>query len=132
MKAQTNFTDLGFVRVAAVSPELVLGDPLANAERMAAHVRALALDHVSLVLFPELALTGYTCEDLFFSADLHRHTRAGLRTLAAAAQGVVCVVGAPWFTADGRLLNCAVVLAEGAVKGMVPKTAQPNYGEFYE
>jgi NAD+ synthase (glutamine-hydrolysing) len=132
MKAQLNYADLGFVRVAAVSPELVLADPLANAERAAAHVRALALDHVSLVLFPELSLTGYTCEDLFFSADLHRRTRQALLELAGAAKGVVCVVGAPWFTNDGRLLNCAVVLAGGTVKGMVPKSAQPNYGEFYE
>ena len=132
MKAPINYADLGFVRVAAVAPELVLADPLANAERIAAHVRSLAQDNVSLVLFPELSLTGYTCEDLFFSADLHRRTRQALVALAAAAKGVVCVVGAPWASADGRLLNCAVVLAEGSVKGMVPKTAQPNYGEFYE
>ncbi|MFU8817316.1 MAG: NAD(+) synthase [Pseudomonadales bacterium] len=132
MKAPTNYADLGFVRVAAVAPELILAEPLANAERIADHLRALARDDVSLALFPELSLTGYTCEDLFFSADLHRHTRQALMTLAAAAKGMVCVVGAPWASADGRLLNCAVVLAEGTVKGMVPKTAQPNYGEFYE
>jgi len=132
MKPQANYADFGFVRVAAVMPELVLADPLANAERMAAHVRSLALDHVSLVLFPELSLTGYTCEDLFFAADLHQRCREGLVALAAAARGVVCVVGAPWFTSDGRLLNCAVVLSDGMVRGMVPKTAQPNYGEFYE
>jgi predicted amidohydrolase len=60
------------VRVAAVAPELALADPAANAERIAAHLRTLAADNVSLALFPELCLTGYSCEDLFFNDDLHR------------------------------------------------------------
>src|SRR6056297_3482708 len=119
-------------RVAAVAPALVLADPVSNAERMAAHLRTLARENVSVVLFPELSLTGYSCEDLFFTADLHRRTREGLILLAAASKGLVCVTGAPWLTADGRLLNCAVVLAGGTVRGMVPKSVQPNYGEFYE
>ncbi len=128
----TNYAELGFVRVAAVAPELILADPLANAERIAGHLRSLARDNVSLALFPELCLTGYSCEDLFFSADLHRRTRRALAVLAAATKGLVCIVGAPWQLGDGRLLNCAVVLGGGTVKGMVPKTVQPNHGEYYE
>lgn len=127
-----DFAKLGFVRIAAVAPELVLADPVANAERIGGHLRDLARDGVAVALFPELCLTGYSCEDLFFSSDLHRRTRAALITVAAAARSLVCVVGAPWRTGDGRLLNCAVVLADGRVQGMVPKTVQPNYGEFYE
>ncbi len=128
----TNYAELGFVRVAAVAPELVLADPLANAERIASHLRSLGRDNVSLALFPELCLTGYSCEDLFFSGDLHHRTRRALAALAAATKGLVCVVGAPWQIDDGRLLNCAVVLGGGTVKGMVPKTVQPNHGEYYE
>ncbi|MFW6092560.1 MAG: NAD(+) synthase [Pseudomonadota bacterium] len=123
---------LGFLRVAAVTPELALADPATNAERIAGHLRALAAENVSLVLFPELALTGYSCEDLFFDADLHQRTRRALATLAAAAENVMCVVGLPWQCADGRLLNCAAVLAGGAVQGLVPKSFQPNYSEYYE
>jgi NAD+ synthase (glutamine-hydrolysing) len=132
MTAAANFADLGFVRVAAVAPELALADPVRNAERIAAHLRTLSRDHVGLVLFPELCLTGYSCEDLFFSSGLHHRVREALLQLAPATRGLACVVGAPWVSGDGRLLNCAVVLAGGAVKGMVPKTVQPNYGEFYE
>lgn len=127
-----DYSQLGFVRAAAVAPRLALADPAANAERISAHLRSLADDNVGLALFPELSLTGYTCEDLFFSAALHRQTREALRTVAAATAEIACVVGAPWTTGDGRLLNCAVMLAGGTVKGMVPKTVQPNYGEFYE
>lgn len=132
MSRAVDFTEFGYVRVAAVSPELALADPAGNAERIAAHLRALQREHVSLALFPELAVTGYSCEDLFFGDDLHRGVRAALAELAAASRNLVCVVGAPWRLADGRLLNCAVVLADGAVRGIVPKTAHPNYGEFYE
>jgi NAD+ synthase (glutamine-hydrolysing) len=127
-----DFSEFGYVRVAAVAPELALADPAVNAERIAAHLRTLAADNVSLALFPELCITGYSCEDLFFNDDLHRAVRAALVNLAAASRNLVCVVGAPWRSADGRLLNCAVVLADGVVLGMVPKTAHPNYGEFYE
>jgi NAD+ synthase (glutamine-hydrolysing) len=132
MNRTVDFSELGYVRVAAVAPELALADPMSNAERIAAHLRTLARENVSLALFPELAVTGYSCEDLFFGADLQRSVHAALAELAAASRNLVCVVGAPWRTADGRLLNCAVVLADGTVRGIVPKTAHPNYGEFYE
>ncbi len=132
MTALADFAELGFLRVAAVAPKLALADPELNADRIGGHLRALAEDGVSLALFPELCLTGYSCEDLFFSAALHRQVRQALLTLAPASRRIACVVGAPWTTADGRLVNCAVVLAGGNVKGMVPKTVLPNYGEFYE
>jgi len=130
--ANVNYADCGFVRVAAVAPVLALADPATNAGRLAAHLRTLARDQVSLVLFPELCLTGYSCEDLFFDEGLRRRTRDALATLAAATREIACVVGLPWVSADGRPLNCAALLAGGTVRGMVPKTVQPNYGEFYE
>jgi NAD+ synthase (glutamine-hydrolysing) len=124
----------GFVRTAAVAPPLVLADPAANARNIADAITALAGEQVALAVFPELALTGYTCEDLFFGAELHRQCRRALVDLAAATATlkIVAVVGTPWRTGDGRLLNAAAVLADGRIRGVVPKTHQPNYGEFYE
>jgi NAD+ synthase (glutamine-hydrolysing) len=134
MNNSPDFRTFGFIRTAAVAPALVLADPAANATRIAEAVAALAGERVSLILFPELALTGYSCEDLFFTAALHRACWRALADLAActARFPVALVVGAPWQTRDGRLLNAAVVLAGGRVRGVVPKTHQPNYGEFYE
>ena len=86
------------------------------------------------MLFPELSITGYSCEDLFFTSPLLDASRAALASLVRATSGTqaVLVVGAPWLLADGRLLNCAFVAARGRLLGAVPKSAQPNYGEFYE
>jgi len=127
-----DYSELGFIRLAAVAPELKLGNPLANAERIGAHLDTLKAEGAALALFPELSLTGYSCEDLFFSADLHRGCRAALADIARHTNGIVAVVGAPWLLQDGRLLNTAVVLAEGRIAGVVPKISPPNYGEFYE
>ncbi|MGE0625943.1 MAG: NAD(+) synthase [Pseudomonadales bacterium] len=127
-----NYSDFGFVRMAAVAPAVTLADPAANAAAMVGHLEALAADGVSLVLFPELSLTGYTCEDLFFNADLLSACERALTTVAEACQAVTAVVGLPWRLADGRLLNCAAVLHAGRVTGIVPKISHPNYGEFYE
>ena len=134
MSQSTDYAAFGFVRTAAVAPALVLAEPAANAARLAESIVALAAEHVSLIVFPELALTGYSCEDLFFSSALQRQCRQALLEVAAATARArtVAVVGAPWPTGDGRLLNAAVVLAGGRIHGVVPKTHQPNYGEYYE
>ncbi|MGA0838454.1 MAG: NAD(+) synthase [Pseudomonadales bacterium] len=134
MDASIDFCELGFIRVAASAPALALADPLANAERMLARADLLAERRAALVLFPELSLTGYSCEDLFFSAGLHQSVRRALveLTRATASRSVTLVVGCPWQTRDGRLLNTAVVIARGRVQGVVPKIHLPNHDEFYE
>jgi len=136
MKAQKkdaqNYAELGFVRVAAVAPELALADPLSNAERIVAHIDALSTDDVSIALFPELAVTGYSCEDLFFSQDLQRASVEALQRIAAASSNLVSVVGAPYLLDDGRMLDCAVIASQGIIRAMIPKVTLPNYGEFYE
>jgi len=132
MNNDVDLADFGFVRAAAAAPALALGDPITNAQRIADHLRQLAAQDVSIALFPELCLTGYTCEDLFFSSGLHRAVRRSLLTIAEAADELVAIVGAPWRAPDGRLFNAAVVLAGGRIRGVVPKQVQPNYGEFYE
>ena len=132
MSSDINYADLGYLRAGAVAPEVHIGDPAANAGSIRAALAALEDEDPTIVLFPELSLTGYSAEDLFFSSHLHEAVRVALVDLLTAAPGRVVVVGTPWITQDGRLLNCAAVLSAGTVVGMVPKTAIANYGEFYE
>lgn len=127
-----NYADLGYLRVAAISPELALGNPIANAAIHRTAIAAAREEAVAVALFPELSLTGYSAEDLFFATTLHEQVMDALLALAPATHGLVVIVGAPWRTQDGRLLNVAVVFANGTIVGMVPKQAHPNYGEFYE
>lgn len=129
-----NMSDLGFVRVAACAPVVAIADPATNARRQAAEYDQLSTEGVSLVLFPELSITGYSCEDLFANQALQDAAIDALGKLAKATAGkaTVLVTGAPWRTDDGRLLNCAFVCADGRVLGAVPKSAHPNYGEFYD
>ena len=126
-----DFSAFGFVRVAAVTPVVTVADPAANAAAMLSAYAEASAD-AAIVLFPELAITGYTCEDLFLGDDLRRATRAALADVARQSDERCLVVGAPWWLADGRMLNCAFVCRDGGVIGAVPKLAQPNYEEFYE
>ena len=127
-----NYTDLGFLRIVAVAPQLSLADPAENAARIVEHTAAATREGASVVVFPELAVTGYSCEDLFFSADLRGATVQALGEIAAASGDALCIVGTPFLLEDGRLLNCAAIFSQGRICAMVPKIAQPNYGEFYE
>ena len=123
----------GFARVAAVSPELVLGDVAANLVILKREMAALAGQGARLIVFPELSLTGYSCADLFHHAALFKRARAALDELAECTAGLGCavVVGLP-LAVESRLYNVAAVIAEGRVLGYVPKTFLPNSGEFYE
>ena len=130
--SSVNYADLGYLRTAAVAPRVHLSEPLANAVEVIAHLRRLERTGAALVLFPELCLTGYSAEDLLLTAKLLADTREALARIAAADVGVIAVVGTPWPSPDGRLFNCAAVIAGGRIVGMVPKTALPNHAEFYE
>ena len=124
---------LGLLRVATVSPELRLADIAFNVAEMQAAMEECASRGAQLVLFPELGITGYSCGDLFFQHLLLEQAQAALDPLAEAARRaeVLAVVGLP-LAVRGRLYNCAALLAEGEVKGIVPKSWLPNYHEFYE
>ena len=127
-----NYTELGYLRAAAVAPAIHLAEPLANAGEIIAHLERLENTGSALALFPELCLTGYTSEDLLLTARLLAQTREALVRIANAGANVTAVVGTPWPSPDGRLFNCAAVIAGGKIVGMVPKTALPNHAEFYE
>lgn len=123
----------GYIKVAAVSPKTKLADPQANAETIAAAMRDADKQGVGIVVFPELAVTGYTCGDLFLQTDLLNAADDALRAITAetADTGVLAFIGAP-IVAEGKLYNCAVAVCGGKVLGAVPKTNIPNYSEFYE
>ena len=126
-----DYSDFGLVKIAAAAPPVAIADPAANAEAIL-RAYAAAPPDAAIVLLPELSVTGYSAEDLFFADYLRHATHAALARIAAAADERVLVVGAPWWLRDGRLLNCAFVCRAGRILGAVPKIAQANYEEFYE
>lgn len=123
----------GFIRVACASPELRVADCAFNAGKMAEVLKDAMTKRVRLLAFPELSLTGYTCGDLFSQQVLLDGAQKGLRTLlrASVSYETVIVVGMP-ISAFNKLYNCAVIIQNGKLLGVVPKAHLPNYGEFYE
>ena len=126
-------TNLGFVRVAAAVPLLRVGDCAYNAQQTKQLISEALNEGVEIVCFPELGLTGYTCEDLFFTNALQRNAMAALKDVCEFTRGksIIVLVGAP-LKADNDLYNCAFVITDGEIIGVVPKTNLPNTGEFYE
>ena len=123
----------GFIRAEAVSPALQVADCQFNTEQIIKAIEAADKRGSQLIVFPELAVTAYTCGDLFFQQSLLRKAEKSLTAIARATEGrnLVAVVGIP-LQAEGKLYNCAAVLSGGRILGIVPKTHLPNYGEFYE
>lgn len=123
----------GMLRLGVATPELRVADVDFNLENIYQLCRSAKREQCSLLLFPELCLTGYTCADLFFQQSLQRKVEQALIGLArfSAEEEMALVVGAP-LSVSGRLFNCAVLLANGEICGAVPKTFLPNTGEFYE
>ena len=125
---------LDFVRVACAVPDVRVGDPLQNARKHCAILEKADAQKVDILVFPELSLTGYTCQDLFFQDSLNDAALAGLGEILNCTRlhpDVVAVVGLP-VRLGCRIFNCAAVLSGGKVHGLVPKTYIPNYHEFYE
>lgn len=127
-------THHGFVRVGAAVPSLRIADCAYNVERILGLLEHAQRESVDVVVFPELSITGYTCADLFQQVALQRAAVAALEHLvgegAALFQGLA-VVGLP-LVVDDQLFNCAAVIHQGRLLGMVPKSFIPNYKEFYE
>src|SRR5262245_61283297 len=124
----------GFLRVASASPPLRVADCDYNAEHILALMRAAEADGVAVLVFPELAVTGYTCADLFQHPALLRGAEQallGLTRASAAEFTGLAVVGLP-LCVDDQVFNCAALLHAGRLLGIVPKSFIPNYKEFYE
>ena len=124
---------VGLYRVAAAVPRLRVADVRYNTERIVELIRRGVGEGSSVILFPELSLTGYTCGDLFFQSSLLDASEDAFGEIAAACAGreTVVAVGAP-VRFRGRVFNAAVVLQNGSIRGIVPKVTLPNYREFYE
>nr|WP_300128767.1 NAD(+) synthase [uncultured Butyricicoccus sp.] len=123
----------GFLKVAAATPRIRVADCAYNTARVEELIGEVAEQGVSLCVFPELVLTGYTCGDLFLQQALLDAAQDGLnRILQSSARiPMVVVIGLP-VQAGNALYNCAAVCYKGQLLGLVPKQNIPNYSEFYE
>jgi NAD+ synthase (glutamine-hydrolysing) len=123
----------GFVRVAACTPAVAVGDPAFNAGETLAMARDGHVRGVDLMLFPELGLSAYAIDDLFLQDALLRRVETEIGSLVRASKALapVLVVGAP-VQHNGALYNCAVVISRGKILGVIPKSFLPNYREYYE
>ncbi|MBV8446681.1 MAG: NAD(+) synthase, partial [Hyphomicrobiales bacterium] len=128
-----NIYNHGFVRVAVCVPRVRVAEPESNANETLHLARRAHDEHAALALFPELGISAYTNDDLFFQDALLGSVNAQLARILEASRELrpILIVGAP-FALDGRLFNCAFVMHRGSLLGIVPKAYLPNYREFYE
>ena len=136
MDKKKDFFDLyrhGFVRVAVATPTVRIGDPAANAEGIAALMREAVREKALVCVFPELALSAYSCEDLFHQQALLEAVESAFAQLLERTRNLplATFVGLPVLV-DGLLYNCAALICRGKLLGVAPKTYLPNYREFYE
>ena len=123
----------GFATVAAAVPRVKVADTHYNILAIEEQIAIANSRGVELIVFPELSITGYSCQDLFHSQLLLEKAEEALMHLLDFSRklDIISVVGMPVAVGD-ILLNCAVVVQQGVIIGIVPKTFLPNYGEFYE
>ena len=126
-------TNFGYVRVAAAVPHMRVADCKYNASQIKEQITEAVREGVDVVCFPELSITGYTCADLFFTQQLQKNALSMLEEVCAYTRNlpIIVLVGAP-LKVDNNLYNCAFVMTDGEVVGVVPKINLPNTGEFYE
>lgn len=125
--------EFGFIRVAAVTPRVKVADVDANVEEICRMAEIAENEQVSILAFPELSVTGYSCGDLFAQELLVSRAEEGIKKLKTFSRGksLTLVVGVP-VRVRGSLYNCAAVIQNGSLKGIVPKIYLPTYNEFYE
>lgn len=125
--------EFGFIRVAAATPRVKVADVDANVEEICRMAEIAENEQVSILAFPELSVTGYSCGDLFAQELLVNKAEEGVKRLKTFSRGksLTLVVGVP-VRVRGSLYNCAAVIQNGSLKGIVPKIYLPTYNEFYE
>lgn len=123
----------GFVKVASAIPSVKVANCQYNLQQIENIIADAECKGVEIIVFPELSVTGYTCQDLFRQRMLLDEAERSVAELLEFSRelDIICIVGTPVVAGD-LLLNCAVVLQHGNILGIVPKTFLPNYNEFYE
>lgn len=125
--------EYGYVKVGASTLELKVSDTIYNVQMMKKQIDEAVNKNIQIISFPELSITGYTCGDLFNQDILIDKSYEGLKDLVDYSKDkmIVIIVGSP-IKCENKLYNCAVVINNGKILGIVPKTYIPNYNEFYE
>lgn len=123
----------GYIRVAAATPQIRVADPEYNELQMEHQLEEAEIAGAKIVVFPELSLTGYTCQDLFWQSSLLENTNLALNRFRRFTKGkdLIAFVGMP-FEVDHKLYNVMAAVCSGEILGMIPKTFIPNHSEFYE
>ena len=123
----------GFITLSAGVPEVSVAAPTKNAESICRLIDEAYEKNAAVLTLPELSVTGYTCSDLFFSDSLIKSAERAVESIIEHTKGkkMLVFVGVP-VSAYGKLYNCAAVISNGELLGLVPKTNIPNYSEFYE
>ena len=125
--------EYGYIKVGAFVNKLHLGNPKENAKEIIKGLTEGIKKEVAILLTPELSLTGYTCGDMFLQDKLLKESLSVLEEIKEATKDkdIIVLVGIP-LEIDNELYNCATVLENGKILGVIPKTFIPNYNEFYE
>lgn len=123
----------GFVRVGAIVPKLKVADVEFNCNEIIKQIEIASNNKIQIAVFPELCVTGYTCQDLFEQDTLLEYAEKALNKILDYTNklDIICIIGMP-IKSENQLFNTAVVIQKGKIFGIVPKTFIPNYGEFYE
>lgn len=123
----------GFIKVAAITPEIKVADVDYNSEIICSYMKKAEQEGAKISVFPELCITGYTCQDLFWQDRLLESAKNGLLNIAAYSKGLegIYFVGLP-LSINSKLYNVSAAISQGKILGIVPKIYLPNYNEFYE
>ena len=123
----------GFIKAAAAAIDVRVADCIHNTDEIIKKARELSQKGARILVFPELSITGYTCQDLFWQETLLGSAREQLLRAAEELKDVpgLIFVGLP-YVYHGKLYNVAAAINQGEILGLVPKEYLPNYGEFYE
>ena len=123
----------GFITVAAAIPQVKVADCIYNTQQIESMIAQAEGKGVEVIVFPELSITGYTCQDLFRQHALLEQSETAVMMLLDFTRklDIIAIVGLPVIVGD-LLLNCAAVIQKGDLLALIPKTYLPNYSEFYE
>ena len=123
----------GFIKVAAITPNVKVADVDYNCQEIVKRIQEAAEKDAKVMVFPELSITGYTCQDLFLQDALLEAAKCGLKTIKNYSRNIdgIIFVGLP-LAFNGKLYNVAAAISRGKIQGIVPKIFLPNYSEFYE